>query len=119
MKLNHLDLDISNVPQARDFFVKYFDFICLTDNSDKMSILQGSDGFVLVSTKIKSSNASNTATQFHIGFILDEVIEVEEKYQQLKDSGIELPLSLIKNKRGTMFYFNAPGGILVEVSCRQ
>ncbi|MEP6903965.1 MAG: VOC family protein [Actinomycetota bacterium] len=118
MKLNHLDLSVSDVAQARDFFVEHFDFTCLEDKSEKMSILRGADGFVLVLDKLKSNDSPNYPAQFHIGFILNNENEVENKRAQLQRAGIEVPHQLRKNTRGTMFYFTAPGGILIEVSCR-
>lgn len=118
MKLNHLDLSVLNVPQARDFFVEHFAFICLENKSEMMSILQGSDGFVLVLDKLKSNDPPNYPGQFHIGFILENESEVENKRGELQRAGIEVPPQLRKNARGTMFYFTAPGAIMIEVSCR-
>lgn len=35
MKLNHLDLSVSDVPQTRDFFVEHFDFTSLEARAKK------------------------------------------------------------------------------------
>ena len=118
MKLNHLDLSVSDVARTRDFFVAHFDFICLEDKSEKMSILQGADGFVLVLDKLKITDPPNYPAQFHIGFVLENESEVENKRAELQRAGVEVPSELRKNTRGTMFYFTAPGAILIEVSCR-
>lgn len=118
MKLNHLDLSVSDVALARDFFVEHFDFTRLADKSEKMSILQGADGFVLVLDKLKTNDPPNYPAQFHIGFILDDEAEVKHKREKLRCAGIDVPHQSRKSARGTMFYFTAPGGILIEVSCR-
>ena len=118
MKLNHLDLSVSDLARTRDFFVAHFDFICLEDKSEKMSILQGADGFILVLDKLKSTDPPNYPAQFHIGFILENEREVENKRAELQRAGIKVPPQLRKNTRGTMFYLTAPGAIMIEVSCR-
>lgn len=117
MKLNHLDLSVENVPELRKFFIESFGFNCLADKSEKMSILTDGEGFVLVLTQLKSSDPRVYPSQFHIGFLLDTPGAVEEKYKDLAGRGIDIKHPPQKNRRGTMFYFHAPGGLLIEISC--
>ncbi len=116
MILNHIDLSVADVPQSRDFFVNNFDFNCVMDKGE-MSVLKDSGGFTLVLTKRQSDDPPNYPARFHIGFVLDEVKAVEEKYEQLKTAGIELSPNLMNYSGGTMFHCTAPGAITVEVSC--
>ena len=80
MKLNHLDLAVSNVAETRDFFVSYLGFQVKSEPSDKMSILSGDDGFVLVISQLKTSDPPKYPGQFHIGFILKSIDEVYQVY---------------------------------------
>ena len=118
MKLNHLDLSVADVPQTRDFLIEHFDFTCVTDRGE-MSVLRDSDGFMLVLTKLQSDDPPNYPARFHIGFILGDIKEVEHKYEQLKNNGVELPPSFMQHGGLTMFHCSAPGEITVEVSCFQ
>lgn len=47
MKLNHADLQVSSVSQARDFFEKFFDLRCLYQRGEEMAILTDDAGFIL------------------------------------------------------------------------
>ncbi len=119
MQLNHLDLSVPDVASAVSFFEASFGFILVqAKGNDGMAILQGSDGFVLVLTRAQPADQPLYPKTFHIGFQVPSEQAVMDAYQRIEGAGVNLPHPP-RTMRGTlMFYCQAPGGILVEVSHR-
>jgi len=84
MKLNHINLVVSNVEDAIIFFETYFNFTCIEIKGENIvAVLIGSDGFTLVLMKNKSG-APAYPEAFHIGFMQNSKDEVIEIFQKLK-----------------------------------
>lgn len=113
MKLNHLDLQSTDVQALAAFFVDHFDLVRRSnDRSPAIAILGDEAGFSLV---IQRDPAPLYPEGFHLGFIHDAVAPVAAHRERLVAAGIECgPIDV--NARGTRFYLRAPGGLLVEVS---
>jgi catechol 2,3-dioxygenase-like lactoylglutathione lyase family enzyme len=45
MKLNHIDLQVSNVSRARAFFEEHFGFRCTFQRREQLAIMEDDDGF--------------------------------------------------------------------------
>lgn len=119
MKLNHIDLQVNDVQETALFFERYFGFKLLTSRTaTAVAVLHDEDGFSLVLQKLKNPTATYPEG-FHIGFVQDDVMQVEAMFKKLKSAGTDVGESLIVNNRGTMFYFKLPSGILVEVSANK
>lgn len=117
MQLNHLDLSVDNVIQSKEFFENFFEFKSVYDKqSEDIAVLTNDEGFSLVLQKNQSNKPYPDS--FHIGFILDNVEKVYQTYEKLKLNYSGFNSEITKNNRGTMFYFYAPGNILVEVSSK-
>ncbi len=118
MKLNHLDLQVSDVPSTVALFERVFGLQCESNrNSPAIAFLSDGDGFVLVLQR-KKQPAETYPDGFHFGFLVEDVATVERIHQAARDS--ELTVSeLIRNNRGTMIYCRSPDGYLVEVNCRR
>jgi len=117
MKLNHLNLCVPDVIEARAFFEKFFGFRCLdTKGGDRIAVLEGEGGFTLVLTNIDRGAPQEYPADFHFGFILDDPECVHRVYQQLREGGVE-PGHEPRAMRGSLiFYCRILGGILLEVS---
>src|SRR5262245_60425438 len=121
MKLNHLNLCTSDVPGLGDFFVQHFGFELLaTRGRDAFAILRGDDGFALNLMRSGRGGAPlEYPDGFHVGFLVEHADEVRAKHRELEGAGLE-PGELQKLTRHgtptTIFYCEAPGGVLVEVS---
>lgn len=120
MKLNHINLLVTDVTTSISFFEQYFNFKCLEIKGDNLlAVLQGSDGFTLVLMASSLNRKGNTSypDAFHIGFFLDSRNEVTDLYNRLVAAGFatEHPPGNMRGSYG--FYFNAPGNILTEVAC--
>lgn len=118
MKLNHLDLQVPDVPEAAAFFARHFQFEQHGNRqSPAIAILLGEDGFVLVLQR-RRDPTERYPEGFHIGFLVADEAVVREKHAELRAAGVACG-DVAVNGRGVMFYFEAPGGVLVEVSKRR
>jgi predicted enzyme related to lactoylglutathione lyase len=114
MKLNHINLVVSNVAEAIIFFETYFHFKCTDIKGDNIvAVLKGADNFTLV---IMTSKEGNTIypDAFHIGFMLDNTDLVTETFEKLKAGGIAVGQEPKKIRDSFGFYFNFDN-IMIEV----
>jgi catechol 2,3-dioxygenase-like lactoylglutathione lyase family enzyme len=113
VKLNHLDLQTTDVQALATFFVDHFDLHRRSnDRSPAICILGDEGGFTLV---LQAHDEPRYPDGFHIGFIRDSVASVEAHHARLAAAGLRLsPIDV--NNRGTRFYLRGPGELLVEVS---
>jgi len=122
MRLNHINLPVTDVAASKLFFEQYFDFTCTQVKGDHaLAVLKGADGFslVLMSQAFNKDGAADFPSAFHVGFLLERKEDVAVMYEKLHFGGIHLEHAP-GNMRGVFgFYFMAPGNILVEVSSGQ
>lgn len=79
MKLNHINLVVSNVAAATRFFETYFNFNCTGIKGDNIiAVLKGADGFTLVIMASKEGPAVYP-NAFHIGFMLADENAVQKR----------------------------------------
>lgn len=116
MKLNHLDLQVSDVSRSAEFFERYFG-LCIRSNpgSPTLVIMTDEAGFVLVLQRAKLTGRYPEG--FHLGFLLDDVADVHALHALAKRDGTSVG-DVIVNGRGSMVYLTAPDGYYVEVSCQ-
>jgi catechol 2,3-dioxygenase-like lactoylglutathione lyase family enzyme len=112
VKLNHLNLVVTDVLAARDFLEKYFGLRSSGGNAG-MSFLSDDDGFVL--TLMKAGKATDLAYpgNFHVGFFVESDEVVNEINRRLKDDGFEVAPP--ERHHAYTFYVEAPGGFTVEL----
>ena len=122
MKLNHLNLCTENVADLADFFTRFFGFeLAAMRGKQAFAILRGDDGFALNLMLPAKGGAAEYPNGFHAGFLVEDAAEVVAKHRELTSAGME-PSEVQQLTRGgvdtTIFYCNAPGGILIEVSAQ-
>lgn len=116
MKLNHLDLQVSDVQKSVDFFERFFDMeLRSSRTSPALAILSDRQGFVLVLQRRKSE-AEVYPEGFHLGFVVEDTESVARAQARAKEAGLDVT-DVITNNRGVMIYCQAPDGYAVEVSC--
>ncbi|WP_394823802.1 VOC family protein [Pendulispora albinea] len=116
MKLNHLDLQVPNVPEVAEFLERHFDFEIRTNRtSPAIIVLSDREGMVLVLQRLKRELESYPEG-FHIGFHVDDVAIVHHKHEEMLACGMK-PSEVMSTNRGVAFYFMGPGNILIEVNC--
>lgn len=111
MKLNHLNLSVTDVPAAADFLEKYFGLHKQPSDRKGFCVLFDADRLVL--TLMKTANVAYPST-FHIGFFQESEQRVNEIYQRLKDDGFDV--NPPQRRHAWTFYVQAPGGFTVEIA---
>ena len=111
MKLNHLNLSVTDVPAAADFLEQYFGLRKQPSDKKSFCALFDDDGLVL--TLMKAANVTYPGT-FHIGFGQESEQRVNEMYQRLKGDGFDV--SPPQRSHAWTFYVQAPGGFTVEIA---
>ena len=116
MKLNHLNLTVSDVLEAHKFLQKYFGLRDMGSGNNNMAFLRDDNGLVLSLTHMKVGRETEVKypVTFHVGFIQESEERVNEINQRLKDDGFDVPPPSRQHSSWT-FYFQAPGGFTIEV----
>ncbi len=117
MKLNHLNLTVTDVTATHDFLEKYFELRSLGGNKN-MAFLRDDDGAVLslMDMKLGRETEVKYPANFHIGFIQESEAKVNRINARLRNDGFDVPLPSKQHGSWT-FYMGAPGGFTVEVLC--
>jgi lactoylglutathione lyase len=114
MKLNHLNLTVSNVLEAHRFLEKHFGLKTVNgfEPRETMSFMSDEHGMLLALFRAKATYPAG----FHIGFMQESEDQVNQINQRLRDDGYQVPKPAHIHNSWT-FYFEAPGGFTVEVLC--
>lgn len=117
MKLNHLNLTVTSVPETHKFLGTYFGLKNMGGNNN-IAFLSDDNGLVLSLTSMKVGKETEIKypATFHVGFIQDSEARVNEINQRLKEDGFDVPPPSKQHSSWT-FYFVAPGGFTIEVLC--
>jgi catechol-2,3-dioxygenase len=115
MKLNHLNLSVTDVPGTRAFLEKYFALLD-TGGNNNIGFLRDDNGMVLTLTSAKVGGETEVRypATFHVGFIQESEERVNEINAQLKADGYDVPPPSRQHGSWT-FYFSSPGGFTIEV----
>lgn len=118
--LNHTNLTTYDVPALKQLFCSAFEFKVVEERNDKLAVLVNSDGFVLTLMYDKRMTPEQGYPgMFHIGFLQASQHDVDRVHETLKELNHQAP-NPSKLQRGGPptygFYYNAPGGVVVEVS---
>ncbi len=118
--LNHTNLTTYNVPGLAEFFSSVFDFHVVEKRGDKFAVLRNADGFVLsLMYDKRMTPEQGYPGLFHVGFLQPTQLAVELIHEALKAREYVAPQPAKLNRGGPPtygFYYEAPGGVLVEVS---
>ena len=112
MKLNHLNLTVTDVRAASAFLEKYFGLRSMGGNAGMM-FLSDDDGFVLTMMKAGKGTEVRYPGNFHIGFFIESEATVDEINRRLKEDGYDVAPPERHHAYG--FYVEAPGGFSVEL----
>ncbi len=111
MKVNHLNLTVTDVVAAREFLERYFGLRSMGGNAG-MSFLTDDDGFVLTLMQGTATKVAYPST-FHLGFFVESAETVDEINGRLKDDGFDVAPP--EQHHAYTFYVEAPGGFTVEL----
>lgn len=118
MRLNHLNLTVTDVLKTRKFLEEYFGLRTMkgSEDDEPLAVLFDDAGLVLTLMKAGRATEVEYPPTFHIGFIQESEERVDEINQRLKDDGFDVKPPR-KFHGAWTFYFRAPGGFLIEVLC--
>jgi catechol 2,3-dioxygenase-like lactoylglutathione lyase family enzyme len=112
MKLNHVNLTVTDVRAASQFLERYYGLKHQGGNAG-MAFLTDDDGFVLTLMKGRAGDGVAYPETFHIGFFIESEAQVDEVYARLKADGYDVAPPERHHAYG--FYVQAPGGFTVEL----
>jgi catechol 2,3-dioxygenase-like lactoylglutathione lyase family enzyme len=115
MKINHLDLQVSDIHAARAFFETHFGLRCTYTRGNQIAFLEDDAGFSFGVSNLFNNPAPSYPPDFHFGFVLENAAEVEALYEKLKNSGIPMKHELAEGGPNLYFMCSGPDGIPVEV----
>jgi catechol 2,3-dioxygenase-like lactoylglutathione lyase family enzyme len=116
MKLNHLNLTVTDAKEAGLFLEKYFGLETRDGMkmSSKFTVLFDESDMVLTLIQSPEGEVVSYPSSFHIGFIQSSPEKVDEINQRLLEDGFEVDPPARLHGAWT-FYFTAPGGYTIEV----
>lgn len=115
MRLNHIDLQVSDVSAARHFFETHFGLRCTFQRREELAILEDDAGLVLGVSNLLNSPPPLYPPDFHIGFILSSEAEVRLVYDRLAGGGVEVKTPVSRGGPNVYFMCVGPDGLGIEV----
>ena len=115
MRLNHVDLQVSDIPVAARFFETFFGLRKVYQREGQIAILEDETGFCFGLSNLHNSPAPVYPVDFHVGFILENRNQVRTVYQRVRDAGIAIRFDLQEAGPNFVFQCVGPDNILVEV----
>jgi lactoylglutathione lyase len=115
MKLNHIDLQVSDVDAAREFFERFFGLRCRYQRQKQIAIFESDTGFEFAVSNLFNSPPPAYPPDFHVGFVLEHTRDVREIYERLKAAGFGMKLELGDHGPAFAFQCLGPDAIPIEV----
>lgn len=113
MKLNHINLGVTDVPLAVEIFERFFGLRQadgMPRNDTMTFLLDDADSLISV---FRARDVVYPKV-FHIGFLQESPEQVRAIHAQLTQGGFTVPEPVANHGRLT-FYFDAPFGVVIEV----
>jgi len=120
MQLNHINLCVNDLTEARTFFQNCFDFQFLEQKGNAIVVMTDGQGFTLVLSNPQAFGYKEIQPYpggFHVGFIQATSDQVDQMHRRLAAAGIQLPHEPKKMRGSYAFYFTALNDLLFEISC--
>lgn len=117
MKLNHLHLNVADVPAEREFYEKYLGFRVMFEHG-KGIFLTNDDKFVMAIDPLEDAEeVERFPPWFHFGYCLKSADAVTTLYREMKEGGVRFNRDLQKfGEDAINFYCKSPGGYNIEVT---
>lgn len=114
MKLNHLNLTVTDVPALASFLETYFGLRPAGGGNAGFTALFDDDGMVVSLMKAGRSWGEGYPETFHVGFFVESPNRVDTIHARLRADGfdVEAPAD---TGHSYGFYVAAPGGVQIEV----
>lgn len=118
MRLNHLDVPVTDTLSTKAFFEKHFGFKAILVRDDGLVVMLDEAGFAFTLSSVPDNSVSEFPSGFHVGFNLATESELRSAHQRLVDAGVPIvrPLGMLGG--ALTFHCTAPGAVLVELAWR-
>ncbi len=110
--LQHLNLRVSNLERARDFYVRVLGFRVAFAKGETVWLEAGGDLLGLSRGEVASGAAHDAQ---HFGFMVDARAEVDDWCAQLRAHGIACEKGPYDRSDGRSLYFRDPDAHLLEI----
>jgi catechol 2,3-dioxygenase-like lactoylglutathione lyase family enzyme len=114
MKLNHLSFPSSDVGATAAFFETHLG--CTIAERGTSWILKR-PGFDIVIDDA-ARRPVEWPHNFHIGFEVASLDDVRALYEKMHAADVVMKTSVFKHERGSRFFCEIPGGVMVEINTR-
>ena len=118
MKLNHIDLPVTDIAGARSFFERLFGFHCILSRRDGLTVLLDEADFALTLSPLPQGESLRYPSGFHVGFNLPDEASFNDAYTRLIDAGIVIVREKSLLGGAPTFQCEAPGPLIVEFAWR-
>jgi catechol-2,3-dioxygenase len=116
MKLNHLDVQVSDIHKARAFFETYFGLRCTYTRRSEITFLEDETGFSFGLSNLQGETQPPVyPPDFHFGFVLEDTARVEAIYEHMQRTGVLMKAELQEGGPNMYFICSGPDNIPVEV----
>lgn len=117
MKLNHINIVVTDIPKVISLFENHLGFKCIDNRKDMIAVLVNTDEFALVlwCSKLNKVQTLQYPENFHIGFYQPDRESVMAVYDKLQGESIvfESEPKKIRNTFGFYFYIES---LMIEIS---
>lgn len=114
MKFNHISFPSRDVAATAAFFERYLG--CTVSDFSTSKIVKRHDFDIVIEDA--GERAVAWPENFHIGFEVPTVADVDALYRDFEAGGARLDSGVIRHARGSRFFCSIPGGVLVEINTR-
>ncbi|MFT4068496.1 VOC family protein [Paraburkholderia sp.] len=114
MKFNHVSFPSSDVSATATFFETH---LGCTISARGASWLLKRPGFDIVIDDA-AGHPVDWPHNFHIGFELPSLDDVRSLHERMSAAGVAMKTAVFKHERGSRFFCEVPGGVLVEINTR-
>lgn len=117
MKLNHINIVVTDISKAIRLFEKHLGFKCIDNRRDMIAVLTNTDEFALVlwCAKLNKEQTVQYPENFHVGFYQPDRESVIAIYDQLQGEEVVFDGEPKKMRNTFGFYFHFES-LMIEIS---
>ncbi len=115
MKLNHLSFPSLDVDATASFFARHLGATVTPMGTS--AVVKRHDADIVIEDA--TGRRVDWPENFHIGFELPTAADVARLHDEFLAGGARMTTGLIRAPRGSRFFCEIPGGVLVEITRRE
>lgn len=115
MRFNHISFPSRDVDATASFFERHLG--CRVSPMSSSRVVKRHDFDIVIEDA--AGRKVDWPENFHIGFELPTAADVAHLFEAFTHAGVRMTTGLIKAPRGSRFFCEIPGGVLVEINTRE